>query len=500
MLLPIILFLVCLFFFGKLMDGYVGDFRPQGVHSWAQSDRFSIARNYFDNGFNFLQPQTNYLEFSQGKTGVEFPAVQYLAALIAKALNSRDQLFLIYRILTFFIFCIGLQFLSLTIGMHGGNGPQKLLIPLLFLLSPVLIFYSFNFLPDISALSFILISYYYFEKFRLNQTYKSLYTAFAWGFAAALLKLTSAIFPVAYLLWFLLKTIFIDRRLDRSQGIKCFLIFGLSAVICFAINYYFSIRGNAIYKSEVFLSHARLISEWGNFREIGQSLTCWSGEYFLKSQYIFLLAGFLFSIHPLYRQKEVLLFKAILLMGFIAFLLLMGKQLIDHDYYAICTLIPICFFMCLDGIMMLTRGCLGIIILFFVIQSGAGKSLAQSQQRQNEVYALPCQDILAHRAYMLEGADWLKKNNISEQAKIFVLYDYPLNTPLVYFDRKGMVINNKKMESKPFVHFWVNRHHPDYLFIPTAHSSKLATDQPEIAANVQLVYKGKDLHIFTLSH
>jgi len=495
-LTQLLLLLFCILIFTKLYNGYSGDFRPQGIHFWAQADRFSIARNYYDNGLDFFKPQTNYLEFSDGLTGVEFPGIQYLTAVIAKTFGARDQLFLIYRTLCFAFLALGLQFLLLTVKIHGGNGFQQLLIPLFFLLSPVLLFYGFNLLPDIPSFSFILISYYYFEKFRLKLGYNSIYYALAWGFAAALLKLTSAIFPFAYFSWFLVNALFIEKQITKKQIIRVILGFSLFFGIIVGINYYFTVLANAKYQSTVFLSTSRHINGLTDFNDIWENVVCWHREYFRETQYWIILVSFIVSLNSRFVQKDLLLFKIILIMGFCSFVILMGKQLMHHDYYAICTIIPVVLILCIDGLMLLTKNCFGSLILLYFVQNLAPLSLAQSFKRQSEVYNISCREIWDFRAYMVEGADWIQKNNIPNSDKIFVLYDYPLNTPLVYLDRKGMVLDHDKMKDKNLVDNWFSSLKPKYVMLPKLWKKDFDRDRPDLLEKLKLVYNGKDVLVY----
>ncbi len=491
-----LLLFFCVVIFFKLYQGYQDDFRPQGIHFWAQADRFSIARNYYDNGLNFFEPQTNYLEYSQGLTGVEFPAIQYISALIAKPFDARDHLFLIYRILSFAILCVGLQFLLLTIKNHGGNGFQQVLIPLFFLLSPLLLFYGFNLIPDIPSLALILISYYYFEKFRIKLQFNAIYPALAWGFGAALLKVTSAMFPIAYLVWFLIDVFFVDKLITKSQVIRVLAVFVGLMTICFGITYYFTIYANLKYQSTVFLSSSRHINKVTDFSDIWENIVCWHREYFRETQYWVVLISFMVSLNSRFVQKGVLIFKGIITLGMICFILLMGKQLMDHDYYAICTIVPFILMLSIDGLMLLTRGCLGIFIFIYIIQKMAPFSLNQAKLRQADVYPLPCREIWDYRSYLIESAEWVKKNKIAQTEVFFVLYDYPLNTPLVYLDRKGMVFNHQKMKDKALVDQWFTQLKPTYTLLPKQWEKDLISDRPELVKQWKLVYEGKEVLIF----
>lgn len=496
----IILLFVCFAVFIKLYDGYNNDFRPQGIHFWAQADRSSIALNYYDNGLNFFVPQTNYLEISNGKTGVEFPAIQYISAVTAKILGTRNLIFLIYRIYTFLVLVCGIFYLSHTVKLHGGNGFQQVLIPIFYLLSPVLLFYGFNLLPDIPAFSLVLIGFYFFEKYRLKLGFNSIYYAFLWSSIAVLLKITSAIFPIAFLVWFLINSILINKQITKKQILSVLaafmLIFGLSVLI----NYFFTVYANNNFQSTVFLSTSRHINQWTDFGDIWENVVCWHREYFSKPQYWIILASFIASLYTPFLQKEFLLLKSILVLGFIFFILLMGKQLMHHDYYAICTIIPIIILLSIDGLMLLSKGCLSAIILLYFVVKIYDSNIVQSVKRQSEVYNLPCRQVWDYRNYMIEAADWFEKTEKNNNTKVFVLYDYPLNTPLVYIDRKGMVLDHYKMKDKKLVNYWFELHKPKFLVIPIQWKTHLHEDNPLIESKTSVSFEGKNVLILKMNY
>ena len=53
-----------------------------GVHSWRQADTAAISRNFYRNGFDILRPQIDWGGISAGYVECEFPAYQYLVALM----------------------------------------------------------------------------------------------------------------------------------------------------------------------------------------------------------------------------------------------------------------------------------------------------------------------------------------------------------------------------------------------------------------------------------
>ena len=100
-----VLYSVLLFF---IYRPYANDL-PRGLHTWAQSDRYSIAWHYM-NGTPFFSPRTHCLESKNGRVGVEFPLVQFISGRIARSVNQ-DRLPVIYRFLTALILFSGFSLL-----------------------------------------------------------------------------------------------------------------------------------------------------------------------------------------------------------------------------------------------------------------------------------------------------------------------------------------------------------------------------------------------------
>ena len=44
-----------------------------GIHAWRQSDTAAIARNFYENGFNFFYPQIDWGGSGTGYCETEFP-------------------------------------------------------------------------------------------------------------------------------------------------------------------------------------------------------------------------------------------------------------------------------------------------------------------------------------------------------------------------------------------------------------------------------------------
>lgn len=50
--------------------------RPRGLHLWGQTDRASVARNFYYEDLNILKPRINNVYNGTGITGLEFPAIR----------------------------------------------------------------------------------------------------------------------------------------------------------------------------------------------------------------------------------------------------------------------------------------------------------------------------------------------------------------------------------------------------------------------------------------
>ena len=70
--------------------------RPQSVHQWAQCDRASVAQHFLNNGFDIFHPQVNNLDNGSGITGMEFPFINYVVAILYKLFGVHEW---IYRLL-----------------------------------------------------------------------------------------------------------------------------------------------------------------------------------------------------------------------------------------------------------------------------------------------------------------------------------------------------------------------------------------------------------------
>jgi hypothetical protein len=140
---------------------------PMGVHQGAQCDRASLAQNYYVNGFKFLYPEVNEDKCTDGIVSCEFPLSNYLAACLYK-LFGYDEIW--FRLLSFAFITLGMYALWLNFRLYLSALTSFLLIFLLNA-SPIILFYSANFLPDISSVGLMLVAWLLLFRIHIPHSY-----------------------------------------------------------------------------------------------------------------------------------------------------------------------------------------------------------------------------------------------------------------------------------------------------------------------------------------
>jgi hypothetical protein len=167
--------------------------RPQSMHLWRQTDCLSLALNYYEHGMHFFSPEIHNQLADGGDSGYsagEFPILYYFVALVWKVFGYHE--FYYRLIVTLISFC---GFFALYKTMEGllKDTFWGITISLLIFTSPILVYYSANFLTNIPALSFSLIGWYFFYKFYEVKQSRLLYISMLFFMLAALLKIPEAI-------------------------------------------------------------------------------------------------------------------------------------------------------------------------------------------------------------------------------------------------------------------------------------------------------------------
>lgn len=186
-----ILILLLFVFLGFSYDSILESL-PSGQHLWRQTDCLSITQHYAE-GASFWEPEMHVQladNNTSGKTAGEFPILYYI---IGKVWSIFGSSLLIYRIIYLLILISGILALYKSLKIILKSSFWSISLTLLFISSPVYIFYSANFLTDGPAYSFVLIAIYFFIKYNIYSKKHLLYLTITFFSLAGLIKVSSLI-------------------------------------------------------------------------------------------------------------------------------------------------------------------------------------------------------------------------------------------------------------------------------------------------------------------
>lgn len=463
---------------------------PEGVHSWAQSDRLSIAVNFVEN-YSFLEPRTHSLISREGEVGVEFPLVQFLSAGIKRTIPTVD-ISTIYRILTGLFLALGLAWFITSFHVH-----RSLLLPLYVLsMSPIAYYYQFNFLPDTAALGLLLGAIGSFNRFLNRKTLFAGTATILLAGMATLVKTSCGIYFIAISSSFFINVLFFEK-LRRKSILPAVIAIVLGMFIYWYDLVHFYERNERLW-SLIFLSKPLPVSSWSEVVDIWKNTRTWHSDYLSIVQYLliaFILIGITvrrIALPNIFKNHafRTLVASAI---GAIIYALLIGMQFSNHDYYFLCTFYPVAIWAMLYGIQSLygvkklNQGYWKAVLYPLAIVHLA-ISLSSASERRSEYYTVRDRVIINETDWLKDADREIEVMGVPSEAKVFVFYEFAPNTSLLYFNRKGRVLNHEEM-SRPhtYIDEWIGRIQPDYFVVRNKWLPNLKRDQPEIVENAQLV-------------
>ena len=130
-------------------------------HSWAQTLRASVARNYFESNMNLFAPQLDY-DTTEVNKAPQLPLYSYLIAIGYKIFGEHDYL---GRILAaFFAACSTVIFFAVL--LEYTTESAAFLSALFYCLIPVRIYFLRAVMPESLALLFLLLSIYSLQRWK----------------------------------------------------------------------------------------------------------------------------------------------------------------------------------------------------------------------------------------------------------------------------------------------------------------------------------------------
>ena len=311
--------------------------RPQSVHQWRQCDCLSLTSCYYQDGNSLLEPAIHNLGEGSGKAVGEFPLLYYLVAQLWKIFGPHE---FIYRLLVILIAFSGLFALfRLTEDLLKDSLWSLILVSLLFT-SPLLVYYTNNFLVNVPAFALQLIAFYFFKKFYDSGQTKFLLLFTLLFILAGLLKITAVFNFIPVLVIFVIdyfRILKFKNNIFQNPRVQLPILLLFPLFLLFWVLY--SSEYNRRYNDSIFLTTVLPIwnlstaeihnvflaimdnAKWNYFRPATEILTV------------------LFFIVLLVMRRTVdkflLSLIALLAICFFTFIILFFQNLNLHDYYMI---------------------------------------------------------------------------------------------------------------------------------------------------------------------
>jgi hypothetical protein len=326
----ILLFIIVIFIY-KLQISI--KYPPSSLHQWRQADALSMTKNYFEEGMNIFDPKLHFQGSVQGKAVGEFPGLYYLNACIWKITGEN---YLSFRLLNLIIVFIGLFSLFKLSFLILKDLFLALFIPFFIFSSPLFGYYSNNFLVNLPAVCLMFTGWYYFYRYHVEKSNKTILISVLLFSLAVLLRPTMlmGILPI-YLLIFLEFVNILKNDIFIKSKYNILLL--LTPIIVLVSWILISKTYNDNNGSYYFLTTFRPYWETIN------KLDVWKGfikvvlpEFYNCYIILFILLFFLTIIVFWKKANRYLLILTVcIFFEIVAFILLWYNNLSVHDYYLI---------------------------------------------------------------------------------------------------------------------------------------------------------------------
>ncbi len=134
---------------------------PRSVHVWRQCNTLAVARNFYQEDMDILNPRVDRRLDTDGVTGMQFPSYEYIVALGYKAFGIHNWVHRLLSLIITFWGAVGMFYLSKLLLKHDIAAGFTALA---YTFSPDLYYFGFSALPDILALACSVWGLYYFIK------------------------------------------------------------------------------------------------------------------------------------------------------------------------------------------------------------------------------------------------------------------------------------------------------------------------------------------------
>ena len=349
-----ILFFVLLIVLGYLYNYHqILDSRPYSMHTWRQTDCLSITKNYYEDNLPFLEPEVHWIgNKGHGRTISEFPIIYYFVAKLWKIFGEHESIF---RLINMLILFIGLFYLFKLSEKVLKDSFWAYFIPIFLFTSPLLIFYTNNFLSNTPAFGLALTGCYFYFLYNEYRNKRYLIISMLAFTLGGLLKLTSLLIFLA-----IFSAIVLDKLIKlikKEESLKSILysLVPFLLVLFFIFGWYlYAKHYNSLNHRNLFLQEIFPIWELSDEKRAKTfHLLYWNliPAYFNKKVLLGLVCIFLSLFFVIKKTDKR--FHSILIITFVGMLLygiLWFRALHVHDYYLtnLLVFIPLVLFVFLE--------------------------------------------------------------------------------------------------------------------------------------------------------
>jgi len=426
-----VLFIILIFIyldFNKLWS-----FLPQSTHQWRQTDSASFMYIFYQNGLNLFQPGIMNSMNGDYHTLAELPIFYYFGAIFCKLFFYSEGWL---RLIHFLIFSIGFYYFYLFVLSASKSVIFSIAIVCLSISSPVLLYYSFNLLPDPAGFGFSLIT---ISLILLNE-FQRITNSQKW-----LLVVSLSIAGMIKLPFIFLPAFYVFAQVFSKKSINNILFPVLISFILSIIWVVFTNFYNHIHHSDYFL--ARWMPIWDCDSETIKNIfnrikTGWFFDYFSLEFWLLFLCSFIYLIFKAinnYNSSFNIWISSFIISSII--FLFWFIQFEHHDYYLI-FIYPFFILTTFLGLNTIIKNneqakYYVILIIFTAsfFQFSNAKKVIWDRYDLNSPFQKDCISSVYHNVPEIQ--DWLKENNVGYDDKILNISDGMTNGTLYFLRRHG---------------------------------------------------------------
>jgi hypothetical protein len=469
---------------------------PRGIHQWAQADRVAVCLRYIE-GKALLDPATYSMKTPDGNTGVEFSGYQFILAKIVQAGFPIKYLSLLFRLVTFTLFFTSLFALVFSL-LKKEKMLFNSLVTIFLLSSPILLYYGYNFLPDVLALSMILVCFYLMHR---NLDRYILLILCISGLSM-LIKTSSGIYFISFMAIYFLQNV---KKWDTKLSLAGVLFVLIAAGVAYYDYFLVHVRSKDLW-SVVFLSEPMRITSWEHFTFVLDTASRYTYDYFSRPQWWLILALGVLSIWV--KRKEILTninwrLALLVALGLSSLTLLFGIQFMNHDYYVIGTFIPIIIYFTLKAIAYFApyvHPRTAIVIMSIFALTSFSKGNARYFERMSEIVHIDGYAEPYERNWILGAAEVIDRY-VPADDLIFTVYNMEPNWSLVYAGRRGATFTAEELarDNSPF-DYYLRLLKPNYVLCRTSLCDQFAIDNPDFIAKAIILHQDKNITLYHYGH